>query len=223
MLATNVFNNEPGDVANPTFAEIVLKGTITQSGGLSASVVNILHFARLSGLGTDDENDLLGAVFGLPWFAAYLAAITDQLSFASYSCRFMDDVTRPAVVNTTGWVGAISTDRQPSFVTVGIQKQGYARGRSYRGRISLAGIVEADTTGNRFSTGGATTWNAINTDLQDLISFSGVVDTWGMVVISQTLSNVITNPTTFTGSRVLSLILNPTLGTMLRRKEGRGS
>lgn len=224
MLAGNVFNNLPGDTANPTFAEIVMKGTLTQAGGPSVLVVNVLHFARLSGIGTDDENDLLGAFNLFSWIGDYLAAITNQLTFDETTVRFMDDVTRPAVSAAGIGVGAVSTDRAPSFVTVGVQKKGYARGRSYRGKMSLAGIVEADTTGNKIGgASGVTTWANIATEMLDMLSFSGTVDTWGLVVISSTLSSLLTNPTLFTGSRASDLVMNAQLGSMLRRKGGRGA
>lgn len=222
MLATTIFQGLAGDLATPNFVEAAAQTTITQSGGSSVQTTTVLQFARLSGPGTDTPIDVLQATSFSAFLTDWFAISTDQMSMTSLRARFLDNPVSPYVPLASAAVGGIATDRMPTQTTVNFQKVGYGRGRSYNGRTGLPGIVEADTIGNRLSGGGVTNWTNVLNDLLALRSFTGLNDTWGMVVVSRTLSTLTTSPTSFWGSRVSDVILHNVLGTQNRRKEGRG-
>ncbi len=218
-----VFNKVVGTPASPTFAEYLIRGHSVESNGSSQAIINQLHFARISGPGTDDENDLYLAVstlidttLGLALSNSYVADDT--------SIRFMDDPTRAPVLATNLIVGGVTGDRLPSFNAVVTRKLTYGRGRSYKGSNHWAPIAESQTTLDELNAGAQTLWNNFVGQEQNLANtFVALADTWQLIVLSPTLSDFTVNPGLFSGSIVKTISLNNLLGTMKRRKSGVGA
>jgi len=222
-LPANVFSNVTGTPATPTFAELIYVGHSVESNGSSQAILNIIHFARISGPGTDTEADLVTAV------KAELDTVLSNALSVGYvpdevTCRFMDDPTRAKAVFTNDIIAAVTGDRHPSFVAAVTRKITYGRGRSYRGSTHWAPIAESQTTLDQLNAGAITLWDLVVTGLQNLSApFVAVADTWQMIVLSPTLSNLTVNPSLFSGAVCNEALLNHVVGTMRRRKQGVGT
>ncbi len=224
-VTADTFLNSPGTPANPQYAEMVVKGHSVESDGGSKPILNIFHFARRSGPGTGTETELYTVIGGLVdatiSLALSVAYVPDETTM-----RFMDDPTRAAVSNTNLWVGAVTGDRLPNFNAVVIRKNTFARGRSYRGSTHYAPIAESQTTLDNLNAGAITLWGNVVLAWNALLAPAGFVtpdgSTWGMIVLSPTLSNLTSNPIAASGSFVKDFTLNNRIGTMKRRKDRTG-
>lgn len=217
-----VFVNVTGTPASPTFAEYVIKGHVVESSGASQQIINILHFARISGPGTDTEAHLYAAVSGL-LDGALDAALSDTYVPDETLVRFMDDPMRAAFPNANALTGAIAGDRHPSFTAVVTRKKTAGRGRSFKGSNHWAPIAESDTLLDQLAGASVARWAAVEIALETMcVPFAGNADMWQLMVLSPTLSDFSLNPSVFTGALCNDIILNLVVGTMRRRKQGVG-
>lgn len=221
----NVFVNETGTPASPQFWEAVFRGTYTPTAPQTSSqVLNVLHFVRQSGPG-DTTPALLAAELETQLETALEAAMTDAVSYTSIDVRPMDSPLVPYTPYAVTITGTQSTDSLPSYATVTMRKLTFGRGRNFRGSIHWAGVAEADTEENVLDASGLPLWEDVAVGLRNLINFqpAGATDFLTMAVISQSLSNLTSNPCVFTGAKVSTVEKNTVLGTMRRRKMGVGA
>jgi len=219
-VSTPTFQNIAGTPATPCFCEFVFRGHSVEAGGGARKFINILHFTRVAGPGTGTEAQFLTAVDGA--LATSLSAALSDLYVADDTVtRFMDDPTRMGVVGGNSLVGARGGDRLPDFNAVVTRKITAGRGRSYRGSNHWGPIAESDTDLDKLVAGAQGRWDDVATNLAAIGTGSITVgsDTWKLIVLSPTLSDLISNPSLFTGAIVTNSIANSIVGTMRRRKE----
>ena len=222
-VGTQIFTNFVGTPANPCFAEYAIAGHSIESDGGSRAFYNILHFARVTGPGTMTEAQLYTAISALLEPSLSAALSITYLADNTY-VRFMDDPLRLRTANANGIVGAVTGDRLPNFNAVVTRKYTYGRGRSFRGSNHWGPIAESQTLLDNLTAGAFTLWHDVDLALLSLVNVATPDgSTWTLCVLSQTLSNLTSSPSLFTGSLIRDVLLNHRLGTMKRRKDRTGS
>lgn len=223
-ISTPIFTLEPGTPADPQFVEFLFRGHSVESDGSLQQIINQLHFVKTFSLGvpTNLANvyTLIDSVFSAPLSAALSVAYVPD----NCTIRAMDSPLFLPQVQPNTLVGAVTGDRLPSFNAVVTRKYTNARGRSFRGSNHWAPIAESQTLLDNLTAGGQTLWDAVATAIQ---TFIGLVDAdnnaWSLMVLSRLKSDLISNPSLFTGATIVSSTANALLGTMKRRKSGVGS
>lgn len=199
-----------------TVAQIIIKATLLAAGGDSRNVATTFYYRRTSVVTPPTKIALSNAFLALP-YASMLAAFNVGYSSGTSNIRWLDDALDPTVTTVLAGVGAIATDRGPSFNAVYMLFQTGIRGRAYRGSKHFPAVNEIDTTGDVLTGAGLVRWQTLQTDcLAPLTDATG--NTWNPCVVSFKNSQVRTNPTVTTYNDVTAIILDKTLGTMRKRK-----
>lgn len=199
-----------------TTVEVAMKGTSVSDTGEAKTIINVYHFRRTNttfALSKSQINTAFQAGIG----AAVLAALNERYTQSENIIRWVDDALDPPQSFTQTGTGAITGESHPDFVTASLQLKTGLRGRHYRGAKRYAPISEADTKGDVLDASGITLITAIGTAI-----LAGFVDAngnnWEPVILSTTLSQLQTNPTTVVANDITSTRLNKSLGIMKRRK-----
>ena len=87
------------------------------------------------------------------WLASYGPLVSDQLELREIVVTDMSSATGPQVAlpAPAGSVGGLTTAPAPNNVSLTVSFRTAARGRSFRGRNYLVGIVENSFSGNTYS------------------------------------------------------------------------
>jgi len=156
--------------------------------------------------------------------AACAAALSDTYDGIAWTGRYMDDPTTVEDNGTAPTDGAIAGDRLPTFNAVTIQLIGDGRGRSFRGSKHFGPVAESDTILDNLDTVPLGRWDAIRVAIDGgLQFFDAAGNTWQLIILSRTLSDLTANPSVFTGCHVAASKTNRIVGTMDRRKEKAGT
>jgi len=197
-------------------AQLILKGTLAAGGSSSKNIAANFYYQRIVG-GVASDKAALSAAFLAGPYAAMLAAFNQAWSLGTSNIRFLDDALDPTVTTALAGAGAIATDRMPSYNAIFMLLQTGVRGKRFRGSKHFAAGNEADTTGDILSGAGLGRWQAVQTAiLAPLVDGVGV--TWNPCIVSFSLSQVKTNPTSVTWNPITAVILDLTVGTMRKRK-----
>lgn len=222
-IGGTIFTLEPGTPTDPQFIEFLYRGHSVESDGSTQQIINQLHFVKTFSLGVPTNlisvYNLVTGVLDAPLSAALsVTYVADNVTL-----RAMDSPLNLAVPMLNQVVGAVTGDRLPSFNSVVTRKYTNARGRSFRGSNHWAPIAESQTLLDNLTAGGQTLWDAVATALA---TFVGLVDgdgnAWSLFVLSRLKSDLLANPSLFTGATILNSTANALLGTMKRRKSGVG-
>jgi len=202
--------------ASKTVAQIILKGTLAGAGGQSKNISTTFYYRRNSIVTPPTKIALSNAFLAGP-YAAMLAAFNVGWTLGSTNIRWFDDALDPTVTTTLAGVGAIATDRAASFNSVYMLFQTGIRGRKYRGSKHFAAVNEIDTTGDILTGAGLARWQAVQTACIASLT-DATTNVWNPCVVSISLSTYRTNPTSVVYNDVTAIVLDLSLGTMLRRK-----
>jgi len=218
-MPTGRFVNQVGTPASPQFARIVLEGIVTESNASIRADFNVFDLATVAPAVGGDLTLLVDA-FDSAITSALVACKSDSYTLVRLVGQFMDDPTSGKVFQTSGSTGTITTDRSASFNAGVIRKLTGLTGRSYRGSTHVGALPEAFTTKDQLNATGQTAYNALVTAMGTLLSgISDGTNLFTPIVLSSIQSNLIANPSIFTGAWVTSFALNLRIGTMKRRKE----
>lgn len=222
-ISTNTFTGISGTPGTPQFAEFVMTSTIAETDGSTQALINILHFLRSGGPGTSTEALLFAAINAQITAAVWQPLFNADVINTAQSVRFMDDPTRIAVLFAGLGGGSGAGSRAASFTSTVIRKLGFGRGRFWRGSNHWGPPLEADYDRDQLNVGGQANWAGLVNVLNILrLPFAVGADTWQLIVLSPTQSNLLVNPSIFAGTFVSNCTLNVKLGTMKRRKENVG-
>jgi len=166
------------------------------------------------------------ASFIADWQAATLVALegvlSDLLNVGTITCADLNPGSVPTQ-QVTGLTapGSVSAPPLPSVVAGIISKTSALKGQHGRGRNYLPGVpdtfVTSATEANQLNALGITAYNALAAKLKAPITSSGVV--WSPVITTRPL------PPTLIPQRAVVItgaVTIPLLGTVRRRREGRG-
>ncbi len=215
-----------GDGANPSVAEIVVRGTITPGATHNPRPgISVWHLFRSSLILPADAVDL--AAKFRTWYATNVAAAqVAQYTVEQVEARFLDDPTSPTAVDLTGAAGAVTGDLYAPDAAVYIQITSGMRGRSYFGSKHFCAPSEAQIDNGYLNSGtGAPAWTPVQVAIKAL-GVTGMTDTagnvWKLCILSKTLSNLEAIPPTLKFVQVNDSFLNSRIGTMGRRRGDRG-
>lgn len=151
------------------------------------SVENVLHF-RPNGSLTPTKMTELGAHI-VTWWNTYIkGAMPTTLQLTQIKLTDLTLDIGPVVNHATGLplAGTNGSPSLPNNCAIVLTKRTLLRGRSFRGRIYVPGLVEAYVTGNTYAPGNLAT---TVTDWSRLLTFTTASDTWDMVVVSRYNAN----------------------------------
>ena len=196
--------------------EIIVQGTVPPSSGGTKNVFNVYHY-RLSS-GPMDTLTQIGGQFITLVQSFITAQLSADFTGNGLRIRLLDDALSQYLTIGYSTVGGIALPRLPNDVAIVLPLQCAQRGKSFRGSKHFGPVPTASVVKDELTATAVTAWNAIQTKLQNTFVSSGT-STYQPFVLSRTLSQLRTNPTTIIGSDVTTVLLNKTIGTMRRRKE----
>lgn len=156
---------------------------------------------------------------GEGWWTNTLKALIDA-STTLRQVRATDEQTEggPVDIETTGTAGTASGDGLPTNATMCVSARTAKRGRSYRGRKYLSGLLLQDTTDQ-------VTWgsSAVTAYPAAFATLQGSLDTAGfdVVVASKQHNGVETNPAET--NEVIAWVTDDSIDSQRRRLKGRGT
>lgn len=214
------FKNVTGTPATPQFAEIVNTILMPTSNGAVRPCVNVYHFRQFTDPLLQTTKAQLMAAFKTALNASLAAALNTTAVAATSKCKFLDDPDDGYEDGANWSVGAVTGDRLPLFNSAVVQLKTGNSGRNWRGSKHFVPISESDTTLDELVGAAITRWTAVKTALE-ACNFIVPADAsnWGLIVLSETLSDRSVNPSIFTGAYMTTCSLNLKIGTMKRRKE----
>lgn len=196
--------------------EVSLLGNIAAGGGSAKPVANIFHYRRTST--TVDVNKAnLCAAFVASVLPTIVLGLNARVTFSQVTARCVDDATDATHSATISQVGAVVGDGLSNFNCVTIRLKSAVRGRSGMGSKHFAPLSESDGDDDVLTGAGLTRWQAVRDVLDDQFTDADG-NVWRPCILSRTLSQLATNPTTVARNDVVSCVLNTTYGTMKRRK-----
>jgi len=196
--------------------EFVVKGTVPPSGGGTRQFWNVFHY-RLA-TGTLDTRVQLNGDFMTKVFTFVAAQLSIDWTGSTCNVRLLDDATEQYTsASISATVGGIALPRLPDANAIVTPYKCVERGRSFRGSKHFGPVPTASVTKDELNAGAVTAWGVITGKL--LLTWTSVTGSYAPIVLSKTLSQLKTNPTTIIGSDVNAVLLNKTIGTMRRRKE----
>lgn len=196
--------------------EIVVKGTVTTTGAGAKNFANIFHYRKTTG-GANQTPAAVCNQFLTDVWAVVAPLLSDQYIGSESMARYLDDALEQYSPGNVPDSGAVTGDRLPTDMAAVYLLRTGTRGKSFRGSKHFGPIAESATTGDQLSTAAVTAWAAVTTALADSITVG--TETYVPVIVSRTLSQLRTNPTTIIGADVTAALLNKTIGTMRRRRE----
>jgi hypothetical protein len=195
--------------------EILVKETLTET-SVTKQCWNVFHY-RLNTGSLDTRSQIAGDFESLVYSFA-LAQQSADISLYEIDVRLVDDATEQYTAVPMGpTAGGIALPRLPGDLSVVLPFRCVTRGKSFRGRKHMRGVPTASVTKDELTAGATTAWQAVAAKfLMPLVSVTG---TYLPIVLSRTLSQLKTNPTTIIGSDVNAVLVNKTIGTFRRTKE----
>lgn len=220
-----LFRNFLGDIVNPFFAEVIIRGEATATGGTVKPILNVFHFRRLTNSSPADFVQFL-ANFTTLFQEPILNTLNSRYNLIQTECRPMDDpaaATAIQPVNDSAALGNAASAYDLLSAVVYQMKTGF-RGRSFKGSKHFSGLDEGQVTGDELTAAAVTaTWDALTAAFVSAIAgiSDGSGNTFYPIILSPTLSSIGPTdiPGVFTGADVNGVVLNLTIGTMRRRKE----
>lgn len=218
-MPTGRFTNTTGTPATPMFIQSVIFGTTAESNNTLKPDINVFHWKAQSPAGGGTMNTFLNN-FRASVETALLNVKTADYNLVQYIGKYMDDPTSAQSILAAGVPGIITSDRGASFNAGVIRKKSGFTGRNWRGSSHYGALPESFTTKDSLNGTGLSAYTALATVWAGMLTgISDGVDTFFPIILSPSLSNLILNPSVFTGSFVSEFIVNETVGTMKRRKE----
>jgi len=214
-----LFQNVAGTPLNPAFAEIKAEIPITLASGAVYLAQNIWHVRRQTG-STAVTLAAIGTAFATLVDTELAAAMSVSAGAGQLYGRWLDSPTFGWETLSALSAGSVSGDSLPNLTTVTMQLKSGIRGRSYNGSKHFAGIAESSTTKDKLNSTGISLWDAVRDSLEVwMVDADNAGSGFGMCVISQVLSDQVSDPCVFTGADVTDIKLNVIIGTMRRRRE----
>jgi len=216
MVATRNF---VGDLDDGFFVETVLKATCETTNGEIKKILNVFHHKRRT-----NANPFTAASFATEMIApiatAMLAALNARYALQGYDIRVMDNPDNAVTFIANENAGANDEESLPLLDAVKMGLITSSRGKNFLGSKHFCPASEDDTEGDELSASGVTAWGAVRAAIAaNLSGTDSNGNTWDMIVLSRSLSDLEARPSVFTYDEVLTVNLNATVGSMRHRRE----
>lgn len=193
--------------------------------GPSGSYQTTHGFVCVTAVAGDDLANL-GAAFQTAMIKNSSGGLLFSLSSALSSNHLLVKDVRPGTAATyervyTSVAGAGVGDMVPPQASVVFTLRTALRGRSFRGRFYLPGLVEGDQAAGNLTAGAITNMGTIGTQLLAVFGPSGTNGDWRLAVISR-FTNGAARPLPI-ATQVTSIAVNTVLYTQRRRVAGVGT
>jgi hypothetical protein len=200
-------------------AEVTMNGLIAAAGSSSKPTAFVFHFNRASG-GPALNKLHIESAFQSAIATVVAAALNNRWAQTHNQVRMIDDALDPPQLVTRAVAGAIAGDSMSTLMTAYILMRTGIRGKNYRGSKHLAPLSESDTTAGTsdiLNAGALTNFGNVATAIG-----AGFADSdgnaWTPVILSRSLSQLRTNPTTVITNVVTEIHVNKRMGRMKRRE-----
>jgi len=195
---------------------VIVRGSLAAGGSESQNTVNILTYRRTAFPVAFSGTAFITA-FHANSKANWKAAVSASWTWVSTEVRCIDDAVEPSTTVAVGEVGGVAGDALPSYCAMVISKLTAFRGRSYRGRLYLAGVPESGNVNNALNAGHKILLDAVAVDGSALITDANA-NTFKPTVLSQKMSVLTTSPATVLATDITSMTARQVLGRMSSRK-----
>jgi len=212
--------NVAADPTNFQVLECVQAGNVDETNGTVRRVLNVFHFGRASGSAPPVMATLAGNVRTALNTALKSCLNEAYIAEGSY-WRPLDNPFVPPSSQSSLWDnGTQSGDRSSTVDAFTMNIGTGVRGRCFQGRKHFTPLTESNTDGDEIDAAALATYEAGAAALQGLLGVAdGAGGTWNLAVFSRQ-SSVLGGPAiTLTWADMVSVTLQPTLGTMRRRKQ----
>lgn len=133
--------------------------------------------------------------------------------------RWLDDYFDPFETTAYTAAGGLTADSLPSLNNAYCSLTTGFRGGSFRGAKRFGPLAESSTTLDKFTSGQQTLWATLCTAI--VAGFSAGGFSYVPVVVSAKNSLLSDNPPTVSWTQVTAAAVNPVVGRMIRRYQGR--
>lgn len=157
-----------GDADRIHFQTIV-HGTYAAGGLQSKPTANIVHYRRTTFGTAYDAAELVTALHA-KWKAAWKACASASWLWDETWVRCMDADAEAYHTVAVAEVGGIAGDPYPPYASMLISKKTSVRGKSYRGRLFVAGVPESGCASSLLSAGQKTLLDALATALDGTVT-----------------------------------------------------
>ena len=206
----------PIPLAQVTVAEIITRGLIAAGGSNAVRTNFVFHYRRLA-TAVDPTKAALTAIFRSTVVAPIAAALNVDWAASVHDVRWLNDATDPYLSTTGTEVGAVTGDRLQTFAAAFILLRTGLRGRNFKGGKHFGPMSESDIGDDIFN---ATAMGRL-TDIATAMGTT-LTDTtgnqWKLTLLSRSLSQLVTNPTTVVTNDVVQLLPRESIGTMRGRR-----
>jgi hypothetical protein len=197
--------------------EIVVQGAIPETGGTTKNVFNVWHYTQQPTVGGPASPVAVANAFlATVWGIIATALSVDWVGVACLA-RYLDSALNVYQAAGVPGSGAAALPRLPADTAVVTPMNSPLRGKNFRGTKHFTPIATAQVTKDELNAAGLVLWNPVLPLMQGQITASG--QTYSPCIVSRTLSQLRTDPTTIFGAVVNLVRLNKTVGTMRKRKE----
>lgn len=196
--------------------EFKIKGELAALGMSITPTINLIHYRRTN---NPVDVNLVSVINGFQALvqASWLAAVSASWTLAAIGCRCIDDATDAGTEEVVGSVGGVAGECLPGFNNMLITKKTALRGRNYRGRLFVNGIPESGVDGNTLTAGQLALLATLADDLD--VGFTDADgNSFVPFLLSTSLSQLETNPTTVLGADVTLCEGNDPVSVLRSRK-----
>ncbi len=210
-------------VGAPPYGKVVewiAEGLFTEgpSGGVETiKTANVFHY-RWNGAGlfvTPTKGQLDTAIYNVMGILM-IAALNVHWTFVRTRTRFLDDASDQYADVAVNLPGNTANDCLPPRNAAYVELTTGLRGRNWVGSKHYGPIAEADTTSTEINTPTPAWWTNLKNGHLTAVVAGGM--TYNLHVVSSTLSQVKTNPTSIMSAQVTVATLRRNLGGMKRRR-----
>jgi hypothetical protein len=199
--------------------ELVYNGLVASAGSNSRAMQAIFHYQRTSTVNPLNKTNVISA-FITQTRTLLMTCLSLRLTLTNVACRIINDAQDAYKLTTDTHAGLVTGDSMPLTNAAFLLFQTGLRGRSYRGSKHLFPVGESATTvlTDDIFNAAALTYlgNFATAAAANFTDSDGNV--WFPVVLSRTLSQLRTNPTTVVANPVTAILVNKRVGTMRHRK-----
>lgn len=197
-------------------AEVITFGHAAAGGSNITPSLNNFCFRRGSTVPVLDKTALKN-IFVTNVLTPLLAAMNVRYTCDYLTVRWVDDALDVPLSFAIALPGAIATDSLPSDDAVYYLYRTGLRGRNYRGAKHFGPASEVDTTADVLTGAGLARWQTVQTALA-ASNTDANGNVWAPAVLSRSLSQLRTNPTTVVANNVQQVLLDLNIGTMRHRR-----